>query len=145
MSAFDGIFRWARASSLVPLAFVGAVGSRRSALWLEAASIRGLGDLQGAGLPRQADVLVVVGDVTQKSAPLLQRLHARMADPSYVLHVRAGPRPEDRPLTGYALVQELSEVLPVDVVIEGDPPDDDALAEGLALLRTHVRAARRAS
>jgi NADH:ubiquinone oxidoreductase subunit B-like Fe-S oxidoreductase len=137
------IFSFARAKSLVPLPFIGTVSSRASARWLSQAALSSLGDLSGAGLPRQADLLVVVGEISHKAAPVLQRLYARMADPCYVLHIRgrAAGKTSD---AGYCTINELAEVVPVDVTIEGDPPDDDAMAAGLERLRDRVTTRRRA-
>lgn len=137
------VFSFARARSLVPVPFVGTVSSRASARWLSQASIHSLGDFRGAGLPRQADLLVIVGEVSHKAAPVLQRLYARMADPSYVLHIRARPAGRAN-IAGYCTVDELAEVMPVDVVIDGDPPDDEAIESGLGRLRERVTTRRRA-
>lgn len=135
--SLEPLFAYARSRSLVPLPFVGSVGSRASARWLESGAAHALGDFVGAGLPRQADLLVVVGEVSHKAAPTLQRLYARMADPSYVLWVTThddGPRG-----AGYATSPSVTALVPVDVVIEGDPPSDEAIAEGVARLRQRVR------
>lgn len=141
--SFERIFSAARARSLVPLPFVGAVGSRASARWLSSGTVNALGDFVGAGLPRQADLLVVVGAVSHKAAPTLQRLHARMADPSYVLWVRASDGRSRG--AGYACAPNVSDLVPVDVIIEGDPPLPAAVEEGLVLLRQRVRERRRRS
>lgn len=138
--SLEGIFAFARARSLVPLPFVGAVGSRASARWLQAGATHALGDFVGAGLPRQADLLIVVGEVSHKAAPTLQRLYARMADPSYVLWVKA--HDEASPGAGYTVVPSVTEIVPVDVVIEGDPPTAEAVEAGVRLLRERVRTRR---
>lgn len=138
--SLERIFALARSRSLVPLPFVGAVGSRASAKWLSAGAVSSLGDFVGAG-PRQADLLVVIGEISHKAAPTLQRLHARMADPSYVLWVRAHDGGRARAL-GYATAADVAKLLPVDVVIEGDPPSADGIEEGLELLRERVRTRR---
>jgi NADH:ubiquinone oxidoreductase subunit B-like Fe-S oxidoreductase len=138
--SLERVFALARARSLVPLPFVGTVGSRASARWLQAGATHALGDFIGAGLPRQADLLVVVGEVSHKAAPTLQRLYARMADPSYVLWVKAH---DDRARgAGYTTVPSVTDLVPVDVVIEGDPPTADGVDAGLALLRERVRTRR---
>lgn len=137
----DPVFAWARASSLVALPFVGSLPSRGFTSWLHASLPAELAGLSRGGSPRQADLLVVVGQISQKLAPSLQRTYARMADPSYVLHLRAprgaGPLP-----ASYALVERLEEILPVDVVIEGNPPDRATLEQGLSLLSRRIREKR---
>jgi NADH:ubiquinone oxidoreductase subunit B-like Fe-S oxidoreductase len=93
----------------------------------------------GAGLPRQADLLIVIGDVTHKAAPVLQRLHARMADPSYVLWVRTQEAGAPRPAL-YPTAADVTALVPVDVTLEGDPPSPAAALDALARLRQRVRA-----
>lgn len=136
----ERLFARARARSLVPLPFIGTVGSRAAARWLDSGAVHALGDFSGAGLPRQADLLVVVGDVSHKAAPTLQRLYARMADPSYVLWVTA--HDGEARGAGYATVPSVTEIVPVDVVIEGSPPTAEAIDEGLTRLRERVRLRR---
>jgi NADH-quinone oxidoreductase subunit B len=129
------VFRWARARSLVVFPFVGALPSRRFAGWVSPEGVAERIPLPQGRSPRQADVLLVVGDVPHKLAPVVQRAYLRMAKPSYVLHVTSSAPPPP----GYALVPRLEEILPVDVRVEGDPPSAEALERGLAALRRRVR------
>jgi NADH:ubiquinone oxidoreductase subunit B-like Fe-S oxidoreductase len=135
----EPLFAWARSRSLVPLPFIGAVPTRAASSWMSMGAVNALGAFAGAGLPRQADLLIVVGDVSHKAAPLLQRMHLRMADPSYVLHLK----PDRATGLTYAFVEDLGQILPVDVVITGDPPSGDAVQQGLDALRDVVRGSRK--
>lgn len=130
--AVVAILRRARARSRVALPFVAAVPRRGLATWLDPRALP-LGLPQGAASPRQADLLVVVGCVSHKLAPVLQRVHAEMAAPSQVLHVVASLRDEEA-ARSYALVHRLEEVVPVDVVLVGDPPTTAAIARALDAL-----------
>jgi len=134
----EGIFSWALSRSLVPMPFIGSLPSRASSPWLAPGALASLGAFQGAGQPRQADLLVVIGQVSQKAAPLLQRLHARMADPAFVLHIR----PTTEIGRSYASVEDLAPIIPIDVVIRADTPDDDDVKAGLERLRVAVRKRR---
>ncbi len=129
------LFTFAQAQSLAVLPFVGTIPSGGLLPWAQFQGAAALGPAPGSAVPRQADMLVVVGQVSQKLAPILQRTHAKMAVPSWVVHVRP-PLPA-RP--SYAGVESLEEIIPVDVVIEGDPPDDETVARGLAALEDRVR------
>lgn len=126
------MFRRHRPRSLVPLLFKGTVTNRHSARWIQRAAGTRLGAGSGAALPRHANLLVVCGDVSQKAAPVLQRLYTRMAEPCQVLWICTRDQLEDEPV--YALVRDLRQVLPVDAVLLGDPPTDAALDEALGLL-----------
>lgn len=132
----DGVFSWALAQSLVPMPFIGTVPTRRAATWLAPGVTSSLGAFVGAGQPRQADLLIVVGTVSQKAAPVLQRLHARMAEPAFVLHIEAGSA------RGYANVEDVGSIIPIDVVIRGEQPSADDVQEGLVRLREVVRRGR---
>lgn len=126
------MFRRHRPSNLVPLLFKGTIATRHSSRWFQRAAGARFGAGSGAALPRHANLLVICGDVSQKAAPVLQRLYTRMAEPCQVLWICTRAQLEDKP--AYALVQDLRQVLPVDVVLLGDPPSDAALDEALARL-----------
>ncbi len=128
----EPILRWARARSRVALPFVCAVPSHGLAAWTDPRALP-LGIPTSAPSPRQADLLVIVGSVAHKLAPALQRIHAEMASPSQVLHVRAW-LDEDLVARSYATVARLQDVVPVDVVLVGCPPTPAAVARALAAL-----------
>lgn len=136
----ERVFAWARASSLTALPVRGSFCSRAMDSWLQANLPAELSMLALGGSPKQADLLVVLGEVSHKLAPHLQRLHARMADPCFVLHIR------NLAVTSipYALVSNLHEILPVDVLIEGSPPGSDETEAGLMELRRKIQEKRRA-
>jgi len=136
------VFRWAQAQSLVALPFLGTVSSRRLAPWLDFTKVAALGRGPGTLVPRQADLLVVVGNVSHKLAPVLQQTHARMAHPAFVLHLGGDP-PTALNAKTYATVADLSQIIPVDVVVRGQPPTEDAVRRGLLALEQRIRMRRR--
>lgn len=138
---WDPLFAWARARNLVALPFVGSLPSSGFAPWLHSSLPTDLARLSRGGSPRQADLLIVVGLIAQKAAPTLQRTYARMADPSFVLHIRP-PLDAESTRPTYALVRDIEEVLPVDVIIEGTPPSPAMLERGLAALQQRIRTLR---
>ena len=96
-----------------------------------------LGPATGSASPRQADLLVVIGQISQKLAPILQRLHGRMASPSFVLCLGQGDA--DRYNTNsYATVTDITQIIPVDVIIRGTPPTQDDLSAGLDILTARI-------
>ena len=127
------LFGWARSNSLVALPFVGSVRNLALAEFTDWARVTSLGSAPGSGAPTHADLLVVVGDISQKLAPILQRTWARMAQPSFAVHV-SGHSVETPGADGYATVHDLSQVIPLDVVIDGCPPDPATLAAGIDAL-----------
>lgn len=131
----ERVFAWARASSLTALPVRGCFCSRAIDSWLQGNLPAELSSLALGGSPKQADLLVVLGEVSHKLAPHLQRIHARMADPCFVLHIRNLAVASDT----YALVTRLEEILPVDMSIIGSPPSAQDTEAALAQLRTRIQ------
>jgi NADH-quinone oxidoreductase subunit B len=91
--------------------------------------------------PRQADVFIVAGTVTNKMAPIVRRLWEQMADPKWVVAmgncaVAGGPFPT------YSVLQGVDKVIPVDVFIAGCPPTPQGLLHGLMILQDKIAAGR---
>jgi NADH-quinone oxidoreductase subunit B len=88
--------------------------------------------------PRQADMLMVVGTVNCKQAPILQRVYEQMSDPKWV--VAFGVCASSGGFyDNYATVQGIDRVIPVDVYIPGCPPRPEQVLDGLMLLQRKVQ------
>lgn len=88
--------------------------------------------------PRQSDVMIVAGRVSQKMAPVLETIYDQMLEPKWVLAMG------DCASTGgiynnYAIVQGVDKIVPVDVYVAGCPPRPEALLDGLIMLQKKIR------
>jgi len=89
--------------------------------------------------PRQADLLLVVGTVNCKQAPILKRIYEQMAEPKWVaafgVCASSGGFYDN-----YATLQGIDRIVPVDIYIPGCPPRPEQVLDGLILLQKKVQA-----
>lgn len=87
--------------------------------------------------PRQADLMIVSGRVSQKMAPVLKRIYNQMADPKWVIAMGACSSCGGI-FNNYAIVQGVDRVVPVDVYVPGCPPGPEALIYGIIKLQEKI-------
>jgi len=88
--------------------------------------------------PRQSDLLIVAGRVTNKMAPVLRRLYDQMPAPKWVIAM-GDCASNGGVFNNYAIIQGVDEVLPVDVYVAGCPPRPEALIHGVMVLYEKVQ------
>jgi NADH-quinone oxidoreductase subunit B len=88
--------------------------------------------------PRQSDLLIVAGRVTNKMAPVLRRLYDQMPSPKWVISM-GDCASNGGVFNNYAIIQGVDEVLPVDVYVAGCPPRPEALIHGILVLYDKVQ------
>jgi NADH-quinone oxidoreductase subunit B len=129
---------WARKNSLFQYPFVTACcGMEFMSVSCSRYDIARFGAEFPRFSPRQADLLIVVGTVVQKQAPVLRRVYDQMADPKWVVAFGACAS------TGgfyqnYAVVDGIDRIVPVDVYIPGCPPRPEQVLDGLMMLQEKI-------
>ena len=88
--------------------------------------------------PRQADLMIVAGRVSQKMAPVLRQIYDQMPEPKWVLSMGVCASAGGM-FTNYALVQGVDTIVPVDIYVPGCPPRPEMLMYGILRLHEKIR------
>ena len=141
-TSVDALIGWGRKNSLWPLQFglaccaiemMAVVDSRHDMARFGAEVFR--------GSPRQADLMLVAGTVTEKMAPIVRRLYDQMADPKWVLAMGVCASSGGM-FNNYAIVQGVDHVVPVDMYLPGCPPRPEMLIDAILKLHDQVQSTK---
>jgi NADH-quinone oxidoreductase subunit B len=88
--------------------------------------------------PRQADLMIVAGRVSQKMAPVLRQVYDQMMEPKWVISMGVCASSGGM-FNNYAIVQGVDQIVPVDVYAPGCPPSPETLMHAILTLHEQIR------
>ncbi len=139
VTAADDLITWARTGSLMWMTF----GLACCAVEMMQASMPRY-DVERFGFaprasPRQSDVMIVAGTLTNKMAPALRKVYDQMPEPRYVISMGSCANGGGYYHYSYSVVRGCDRIVPVDIYVPGCPPTAEALLYGVLLLQKKIR------
>jgi NADH-quinone oxidoreductase subunit B len=135
----DKIVDWARRSSLWPATFgLACCAIEMMATTMPRHDLSRFGMERFSASPRQSDLMIVAGRVSQKMAPVLRHIYDQMTEPKWVISMGACAS-TGGVFNNYALVQGVDQIVPVDIYVPGCPPRPEMLIDGIMLLHEKIQ------
>lgn len=139
VAQLDKLVNWARTGSMFPMTF----GLACCAVEMMHAYVSRY-DLDRFGVvprpsPRQSDVIIVAGTLTNKMAPAFRKVYDQMAEPRYVISMGSCANGGGYYHYSYSVVRGCDRVVPVDIYVPGCPPTAEALVYGILQLQRKIR------
>ncbi len=139
VAAADDLITWARTGSLMFMSFGLACCAVEM---MHAATPRYDMERFGVaprGSPRQSDIMIVAGTLTNKMAPAMRKVYDQMPEPRYVISMGSCANGGGYYYFSYSVVRGCDRVVPVDIYVPGCPPTAEALLYGILQLQKKIR------
>jgi len=138
LTTLDKMVNWSRKSSMWPLLFgLACCAVEMMCTFASRFDLARFGMEVYRASPRQADLMIVSGRVSNKMAPVLRKLYDQMPEPKWVIAMGACAS-TGGVFNNYAIIQGVDRIVPVDIYIPGCPPRPEQLIEGIMKLHEKV-------
>lgn len=138
-SKLDALVAWGQKNSLWPMPYgTACCGIEFMSVMGPKYDLARFGAEVARFSPRQADLLVVAGTITEKMAPVITRIYQQMLEPKYVISMGACASSGGF-YRAYHVLQGVDKVIPVDVYIPGCPPTPEAVMDGIMALQRMIQ------
>jgi NADH-quinone oxidoreductase subunit B len=139
VTSLDNLINWSRTGSLMWMTFgLACCGVEMMQTNMPRYDLERFGTAPRAS-PRQSDVMIVAGTLTNKMAPALRKVYDQMPDPRYVISMGSCANGGGYYHYSYSVVRGCDRIVPVDIYVPGCPPSAEALLYGILALQRKIR------
>ena len=139
LSKIDDLVSWAQTSSFWPVTLgLACCGVEMMHAFMPRYDTERFG-VVFRGSPRQSDVMIVAGTLTNKMAPALRKVYDQMPEPRWVISMGSCANGGGYYHYSYSVVRGCDRIVPVDVYVPGCPPSAEALLYGILQLQRKIR------